>query len=69
MTQLSHLAKIGSNETTVSFSPASQITQLSHLAQLAQYYRFNKQQLPSYIEHMVELRLQRVMVHYINVGM
>ena len=31
--------------------------------------RFNKQQSPSYIEHMVELRLQRVMVYYINVRM
>ena len=31
--------------------------------------RFNKQQSPSYIEHMVELRSQGVMVDYINVGM
>ena len=31
--------------------------------------RFNKQQSPSYIEHVVEVRSQRVMVDYINVGM
>ena len=31
--------------------------------------RFNKQQSPSYIEHMVEVGSQRVMVDYINVGM